>query len=423
MGATESGEGEVPRGGSASGSERPRTALVLSGGGARGAYEAGVLAHLFEHVLPRLGPDAHFDVLSGTSVGAIHAAYTAASTHLDGAARAQRLVGTWDTMEISSVLRLGTRDLFALPMRALGFSRRPRARGDGVVGGLVDVSALEDLVRERVPWSELEANLEGSRAGLCISCTEVRTGRVTVFMDGPLANPAPWDHDPNAVAIRTPLSARHVRASAAIPFLFPAVRIADRYYVDGGLRMNTPLSPALRLRADRILVVALKHTPGLAVEAPPYTEDVITQPAFLLGKVLDALTLDQLEYELHRIGLVNALLDRGTEVYGADFVDRINVAVREQRGVGFRTVRHAVVRPSEDIGRVAARCHRASGGARSLGLLPELMARAASSGVPADEADLLSYVYFDRAFTTRLVEMGREDARAQEDAILELLAS
>ena len=199
------------------------------------------------------------------------------------------------------------------------------------------------------------------------------------------------------------------------------MRIGDRHYVDGGLRMSTPLSPALRLRAERILVVALKHRPEEPHE--PFPDEVITQPAFLLGKVLDALTLDQLEYELQRIGVINRLLEHGTSVYGDDFIERINVAVREQRGVGFRPVRTLAIRPSEDIGRIAARCHRESGGARTLGLLGELAARAASRGVPHDEADLLSYFYFDRSFTQQLVEMGREDARRREDDLLALLGS
>jgi NTE family protein len=150
---------------------------------------------------------------------------------------------------------------------------------------------------------------------------------------------------------------------------------------------------------------------------------VITQPAFLLGKVLDALLLDQLEYELHRIGLVNALIERGEEVYGTDFLGRMNVAIRQQRGVGFRTVATAVVRPSQDIGKLAAACHRQRGGFRALGLLPGLLAKAALRGVPSDEADLLSYLYFDGCFTSQLVEMGREDARAREDEILELLGA
>src|SRR5262249_23491927 len=149
---------------------------------------------------------------------------------------------------------------------------------------------------------------------LCISCTEVRSGKVAVFMDGPLAETAPWDHDPGARAIPAEIRERHVRASAALPYLFPAIRIGERYYVDGGLRMNTPLSPALRLRAERVVVVALKHAP--AGERPDFPDEAITQPAFLLGKVLDALMLDQLEYELHHVGLVNAWIDRGERIYG-----------------------------------------------------------------------------------------------------------
>ena len=148
---------------------------------------------------------------------------------------------------------------------------------------------------------------------------------------------------------------------------------------------------------------------------------MITQPAFLLGKVLDALTLDQLEYELNRVQLINALIERGEDVYGGDFREQINVAIRQQRGVGFRRVSTCVIRPSADIGRIAAECHRENGGVRALGVLAELIARAAMRGTPADEADLLSYLYFDRCFTSRLIEMGREDARLAEYEVMELL--
>ncbi len=400
--------------------QRRRVALVLSGGGARGAYEAGVLSYLFEHVIPRLPQGFEFDLLSGTSVGAIHAAFTAATSDLSPAERATRISRIWSNMQISDVLRISSFDLVRIPLRALGLWR-PSRKKSGAFGGLVDVSPLEELVSSVVPWAALRRNLSRGRPGaLCVSCTEVRSGRVTVFMDGSEADPSPWKFDPNAQAIAAPVHERHVRASAAIPFLFPAVKIDDRYYVDGGLRMNTPLSPALRLGADRVLVVALKHSPPASPGLPPYPESVITQPAFLLGKVLDALTLDQLEYELNRIGVINALIERGDEVYGDDFLTQVNVAIREQRGVGFRRVRTCVVRPSQDIGRVAAECHRKGGGWRTLGMLPELIARAAIRGT-ADEADLLSYFYFDRRFTQRLVEMGREDAGLAEDDIRELL--
>jgi len=276
-------------------------------------------------------------------------------------------------------------------------------------------------VAERIPWRALRAQLGRGRPGaLCISCTEVRTGRITVFQDGRLADSKPWARDPNARAVITEIGAPHVRASAAIPFLFPAVRIGGSYFVDGGLRMNTPLSPALRLAADRVLVVALKHSPHGTAGIPEYPEESITQPAFLLGKVLNALLLDQLEYELQKMELVNAWIARGEEVYGDGFLDRINVAVRAQRGLGYRLVKQTTVRPSEDVGTLAAHCRQRTGG-RELGALPALLTRFALRGVPEDEADLLSYLYFDARFTAELLELGREDARRQREAILELL--
>jgi NTE family protein len=400
-----------------------RRALVLAGGGARGAYEAGVLSYVFEHVYPRLPLGFEFDIFSGTSVGAVHASFAASTAGADAGLRAKQLLEVWTTMRVSDVLRLTLGDLLAIPLRALGLRSAKRAGGKNqVMGGLVDVAPLERIVEQRIPWSRLPDGLRRpTPKALCISCTEVRTGRVTVFLDGPLADAGPWSHDPNARAITTGIDARHVRASAAIPFLFPAVLVDGQYYVDGGLRMNTPLSPALRLSADRVLVVALGKRPGLADDTRAFPEEVVTQPAFLLGKVLDALTLDQLESELQRLELVNALISRGEEVYGQDFLTRINPAVRQQRGIGYRKVATAILRPSQDLGALAAECHRRGGGPRELGLISALLTRTTRRGLPEQEGDLLSYLLFDRCFTEPLVELGRADARAREDELLQLL--
>src|SRR5690606_22708254 len=180
-------------------------------------------------------------------------------------------------------------------------------------------------------------------------------------------------------------------------------------------------SPALRLGCDRVVVVAVKHRRPLEQPCRQFPVEAITQPAFLLGKVLDALLLDQLEVEIQRLQVVNAVLERGEEAFGPDFLPKINEAVRAKRGVGYRRVEQAVVRPSEDIGALAAAAWRKGSARGSLGLLPTLLARLAQRGVPEHEADLLSYLFFDRSFTAALVALGREDARRHEDALVALL--
>jgi hypothetical protein len=149
---------------------RKRIGLVLSGGGARGAYEAGVLAHVLEEIYPRLPAGFEFDVVSGTSVGAIHAAYMAASAHLEPATRSKQLRDTWHGMQASDVLRLSVGDLMKLPFRALGATRLSRRLRSGaeVIGGLVDIAPLERLVQERIPWRHLRANLERSTPGFLL---------------------------------------------------------------------------------------------------------------------------------------------------------------------------------------------------------------------------------------------------------------
>lgn len=283
------------------------------------------------------------------------------------------------------MLNLSARDLVGIPLRALGITRLRRGgprKGDSrVIGGLADLSTLEQIVRERIPWRDLEANLAKGRPGaLCVACTEVRSGIGTIFISGPLSDPSPWSYDPKAKALSVPIEASHVGTSAAIPFLFPAVQIGNRCYVDGSLRMNTPLSPPLRLGAERVLVIDLRHSPRPSEDTPAYPEEVITKPAFMLGKVLDALMLDPLDYELARVQVVNRIFAEGQSAYGEDFLERINVAVRAERGVGYRHVRTLTIRPSEDLGAIPWRCYREDG-SRTLGTLGSLLSRAAMAGV------------------------------------------
>jgi NTE family protein len=403
---------------------QPNSAIVLSGGGARGAYEAGVLSYLFDNVYPQLGNGFEFDTASGTSVGAIHAAYLAATSDLDLKARAQGILTPWQHMSFDDVFKLTVADLVRLPLRALGFGKAKRSTAGGdVLGGIVDVSPVKNLVANVVPWEQLESNLERGKPGaLCVACTEVNTGRVVVFMHGPRCDTAAWDADPNTHAIKTSIESRHVRASAAIPFLFPAVGIDGLHYLDGGLRANTPLSPAVRLRSERVLTIALRHEPGLRSASGPIEASAITQPTFVLGKLLDILLMDQLEAQLRQLDVLNSILEQVEGLFGDDGLDRVNDAVRAKRGVGYRPVETLVLRPSEDIGSIAADCYRKrreTGNGRNL--LASLLTRSLVRGAPKQEADLLSYLYFDSEFTNALIALGREDTRRHEEEIVRLL--
>ncbi len=405
---------------------KKRAALVLSGGGSRGAYEAGVLSYLFEEIYPQLGSDFEFDIVSGSSVGAIHAAYVASSSGMKPVERARLLVETWSSMHFDSVLRVSWTDFVGIPLRSIGFLRAREDGGDGapqVKGGLVDVGPLEELVRTRIPWHRLRANLASGRpAVLCTTVTDVSNGVVRIFLDGPAADTTPWLYDPHVDAVITGITDLHVRASAAIPFLFPAVRIDERFYVDGGLRLNTPLSPVVRLAAEKVLVVGVGKRLNKRQSVDQTSAEALAHPAFLFGKVLDVILLDPIEHELRQLEVVNAMLKGGQEIFGEDFPERLAPALRAVRGAEYRHIDAFMQSPSIDIGRIAAECyHSPEGRAESPSLIAELIKRSATMGVPEDEADFLSYIYFDRIFTDRLVELGREDARASRDKILELL--
>lgn len=163
-------------------------ALVLGAGGSRGPYEAGVLAYLFEEIYPELPPSFEFDIVSGTSVGAPHAAYLAATAHEPASHRASRLLASWGKLRLSDVLR--SRDVVAFPLRALGMLRVS-----------AELAALERVVRESIPWRHLARNLAAATPGvLCVPCTHVGSGQATLFMDGPLADAMPWDDDPQVRA-------------------------------------------------------------------------------------------------------------------------------------------------------------------------------------------------------------------------------
>ncbi len=403
----------------------PRRALVFSGGGARGAYEAGVVRYLLEELPRRLGRPVRFDIVCGTSVGAIHACYMAATADQE-TGRAGRLVDVWTRMRIEEMLPLSTRYLFSLPRRLFGLRKTAEAIRSGQpperIYGLLDTGVLERVVTEGIPWRAIRRNVRAGRVqAVCVAATQIATGRVTIFIESREGRISEWSRDPNLLPRPTHLLPVHALASAAIPVLFPAVRIGSTYYADGGLRLNTPLAPALRLGADRVLVVALRTRPELAREAQLADQRVenYASPVFLFGKVLNALLLDPLDTDLARMRVMNELIEDGEKAYGPDFVERINEVARRERGQRFRRIRDVVIRPSADLGLLAGQILANLDEARLRSPLLRLAARNLGGDVRSTEADLLSYLLFDGEFIGPLVELGYADARAQEDELCE----
>jgi NTE family protein len=403
--------------------QRPRRALVFSGGGARGAYEAGVVRYLVEELPRRLGQPPRLDILCGTSVGAIHACFLAATAN-QGSQRAQRLLDVWHSMRVDEMLPLSARDLIALPRRLLGLRKTAEAIRSGEaperIYGLLDTRMLERLVTSGIPWRAIRRNVrQGLVQAVCVAATQIATGRVTIFIESRQRRVSEWSRDPTLLPRPTHLLPVHALASAAIPVLFPAVRIGSTYYADGGLRLNTPLAPALRMGADRVLVVALRQSAHLAREAHLIDQRVenYASPVFLFGKVLNALLLDPLDTDLARMHVMNELIEDGERAFGSEFLEKINTEARRERGQHFRRIRDVVIRPSADLGILAGQILENLEESRGRSPLLRLAARNLGGDGRSPEADLLSYLLFDGEFVAPLAELGYADARAREEEL------
>lgn len=253
-----------------------------------------------------------------------------------------------------------------------------------------------------------------------MAATEVSTGRVVAFVDSHNPRELRWTRDTSGVGHSVSLAPEHALASAAIPGLFPAVRIGETYYTDGGLRLNTPLSPVLRLGADQVLVIGVRHD-----DAPAEPPSILaarlaysSSPIFLVGKALSALSLDHVDRDLRQMRLLNDILRRAQEVGGPDLLDRINETVERDRGQPFKIVEDLVIRPSTDLGVLASEAARQAHGRSATPRSTRLALRTLGFIGSPFEADLLSYLFFDRSYTAMLLELGLQDARRQEQDLV-----
>lgn len=376
---------------------RGRTAIVLSGGGVRGAYEVGAVAGMIDVLGLRASDRAPFQVFTGTSVGAINAAYLAAHTDR-GDLAIDGLIRLWTSLEIHEYLKI---DILK------SYWRRWRGYGGG--WSLIDAKPLARLVGNGIDWRRLHHCREvGTTGALVVTALDIVTGQTTMFAQVARDTTFLPSLDPMRTAVYCDITVDHVLASAALPFVFPARRIGETYYCDGGLRYNTPIAPAIRSGAGRLVIVPMlrrtRRAPAVVRHYPNMT--------FLAGKLVNALIADPVERDLavlERFNRLAAILDAALPVSERE---RVADILRETRGRDYKKLEILTLRPTADIGLLAGHRIREGVGGPMGFVLKQVMRRTGT-----DEADWASYVLFDGRFAETLIDLGRSDAHSQADAI------
>jgi NTE family protein len=387
----------------------------------RGAYEVGVVSGIAEVLDTEPGSQALFDIFAGTSVGAINASYFAANADSHDH-RVDRLADTWQSLRLDDHARVRPLGLAPLPE---AFARWTKST---VLGkSLLDTRAVEVLVRRTIDWERMHRNVDaGIVRAVMVAALHVVSGRTTVFTEGAPGVKIENTRDERRVTAFERITADHVLASAAIPLLFPTRKLGDHYYCDGGLRFNTPIAPAIRAGAERLVVVSVRHARSMrevaAVEEADNAQMQNLSPVFLVGKLLNALLLDPVQYDLQVLDRLNQMMEVLEETLSPQDLERFHHIWIQHRGMPYRRIKTLTFTPSRDLGRLAAEYIRSSLKLKSLKPIARYLLERASRDAPEAEADWASYMLFDGGFAHELIEIGRADARARADEIHEFFS-
>lgn len=384
--------------------------LVLSGGGARGAYEVGVLSYIAEQ-MPKLLERVR--VVTGTSVGAVNGAFLA--SHGVTPAAVDDLVRIWRGLTIDDLVgldRAGIRELLATGgKRLIG---RP-VKSPPV--GLLRVDGIVKLVGEQADWRGLRKVVRSRRLdAVGFAATDIASGRTVFFVDHAEGLSPRWANGDDAPLIEpAALGPAHVLASAAIPILFPPVAVGGRWFMDGGVRYNTPLGPALGLGAQSLIIVSVRAVAEAQQPAPVGEFSGFGQ---IVGKVLDSVFLDRIGFDLDRLHRVNDWIDAVLEHGGEAALASVHANLAARGRPAYRHVPVAHVRPNRDLGALAAEHLKQAGSGRRFSFARVLSALFLDDqGTTGDAA---SFLLFDGGYAQTLIEAGRRDADLVRDALAKL---
>lgn len=366
-------------------------ALALAGGGARGAYQAGVLSFIGGQC-----PEFFFPIVTGVSAGAINALHVASHPG-DFTENVYHLERNWRQLTTDRIYNTHPRQLAQTAIRwarTLG--------GGGALGqearALVDTNPLRKFLQQTSQVEGIEKNIERGRLrGLGITATSYETGQTITFIEGQEELEL-WQR-PRRQAVRDSITVEHVMASSALPLVFPAVELNGRYYGDGGIRQTAPLSPAIHMGAHKILSISPRYNPSQQ-EADAFSAEGYPAPSKILGLLFNNIFQDALNADALQVERINRILRR------------CNV---EEDMDDLRSIDIMVIQPSADIGAIA-KAHE-----DQLPQSVKFLTRGLGVGKEQQSSDFVSYLLFEQNYISRLIELGRRDASNQWDKIRDFL--
>lgn len=369
-----------------------KNALILSGGGARAAYQVGVLKGLAD-LFPKENHNP-FPILCGTSAGAINA--TALAIYSKQFREAVwRLLHVWGNFEVNQVFRT---DYAGFTKNSLHWFAAMAMGGMGKYNpsSLLDREPLRKLLLHYFDFNKIsEAIKKGRIDALCITASSYTSGYTTAFYQSRVPV-EPWFRT-RRMGIPSHIGINHLMASSAIPYVFSSERIGDEYYGDGTMRQTAPLSPAIHLGADRILVIGVKHEDE---DKAPVALGSAPSLGQIAGHVLDSIFLDNMDLDVERLSRINKTLSQIPDRHIPE--DSVQLRKLDILGVG----------PSEDLYKIAQKhAHRMP---RSMRIFLRGL------GVGSDRgSNLVSYLLFERHYCRELIDLGYGDTLDNKEKIQE----
>lgn len=367
-----------------------RAALLLGGGGARAAYQVGVLKAISE-ILPE-GSENPFPIICGTSAGSINTialASNAANFHLG----VKRITEVWENFELHQVFHCDSKNLFKRIVNWSWSNLGPGTAHKGP-GSLLDNKPLRNLLANYINFEKIgESIKQGDLHACCLTACSYSSGESTTFYDG-ASEIQNWERT-HREGVRKKITIDHLMASSAIPVIFPSVKLDDEHFGDGSMRQISPISPALHLGADKILIIGLRSKTN---QTEPQTPEYRPTLGQISGYVLDTLFLNSLQSDIERMERMNRTLKAGNE----------------GNKESLKVVEHLVISPSKDIADIAMKHFQEL--PRSFRVALKFLGMA-----KANSRRFISYLMFTKMFCQELVDLGYQDTIVQKDKLIHFL--